>query len=77
MFFLYGSHFQRHVIYLPQGNPVGETPADAKGLTAVVVNAILEHSANELVKDGWKVRPIGGNWVLGTRKMAPGTACNA
>jgi hypothetical protein len=73
MFLLYGPHFQRHVIYLPHGNPV--TPADGKGLTKVVVNDGLANSANELVKDGWTVRPIGGMWVLGTRKAPSGTEC--
>ena len=72
-FLLYGSHFQRHVVYLPQGNPV--TRAVEKGLTRVVVNSILEHSADELVKDGWTVRPIGGMWLLGTRNARPGTEC--
>jgi hypothetical protein len=72
-YLLYGSHFQRHVVYLPQGNPV--TPAVEKGLTRVVVNSVLEHSADELVKDGWTVRPIGGMWLLGTRKARPGTEC--
>ena len=73
VYLLYGSHFQRHVVYLPQGNPA--TPADAKGLTDVVVNTILGPSADVLAKDGWTVRPIGGNWLLGTRKVPPGAAC--
>ena len=72
-YLLYGSRFQRHVVYLPQGAPA--LPAVTKGLTAVVVNADLAHSAGELVKDGWTVRPIGGNWLLGTRKARPGTEC--
>ena len=73
MYLLYGSHFQRHIIYLPHGNPV--TPADAKGLADVVVSTGLQHSADELVKDGWKVRPIGGMWLLGTRHVPAGTEC--
>jgi hypothetical protein len=72
IYYLYGSRFQRHIVYLPQGNPV--TPALAHGLTKVVVSSNLPESANQLVLDGWKVRPIGGNWLLGTRK-APGTTC--
>ena len=75
VYLLYGSHFQRHVVYLPQGNPM--TPAYEQGLTHVVATAELEHSANELVKAGWTVRPIGGKWVLGTRKgpPPPGSGC--
>lgn len=73
VYLLYGSHFQRHVVYLPQGNPV--TPAVEKGLAAVVVNSDLEHSADQLVQDGWSVRAIGGKWVLGTRKVPGGTGC--
>jgi hypothetical protein len=72
-YLLYGPHFQRHVVYLTQGAPA--LPAVAKGLTAVVVNSVLAHSADEFVKDGWRVRPIGGNWVLGTRRAQPGTEC--
>ncbi len=72
-YLLYGSHFQRHVVYLPHGNPV--TPAIEKGLTEVVVSTGLPDSANQLVLDGWKVRPIGGVWLLGTRKAPPGTEC--
>jgi hypothetical protein len=49
-FLLYGPGFQRHVVYLEQGAPA--LPAVAKGLTAVVVNSVLAHSAEELVKDG-------------------------
>jgi hypothetical protein len=75
LFLLYGSHLQRHVIYLPHGNPV--TPADGKGLAKVVVTDALPNSANELVKDGWKIRPIGGMWLLGTRKVQPSEACTA
>jgi hypothetical protein len=73
VYFLYGERFQRHVVYLPQGNPA--TPAYEKRLTAVVVNTILGHSADELVKGGWTVRPLGGLWLLGTRTLPPGTAC--
>ena len=73
VYLLYGSHFQRHVVYLPQGNPA--MPANAKGLSDVVVNAILEPSADVFAQDGWRVRPIGGNWLLATRKVPPGTAC--
>ena len=72
-YLLYGSHFQRHVVYLPRGNPV--TPADEKGLTEVVVNAALADSANQLVLDGWNVQPIGGPWLLGTRTMTSGGKC--
>ena len=72
-YLLYGPHFQRHVVYLPQGNPV--TPAIEQGLTAVVVSSSLPDSANQLVLDGWKVRPIGGTWLLGTRKASPGSEC--
>ncbi len=73
-YFLYGSHFQRHVIYLPLGNPV--TPAVELGLSKVVVNSDLEHSANEFVKDGWMLRPIGGKWLLAARQVPPGTECS-
>jgi Glycosyltransferase family 87 len=72
-YLLYGPRFQHHVVYLPQGNPV--TPALDKGLTDVVVSTGLPHSANQLVLDGWKVRPIGGVWLLGTRKAAPRAEC--
>ena len=75
-FYLYGTRFQRHIIYLPQGNPV--TPALAHGLTKVVVNAALPYDANQLKLDGWKVRPMGGDWLLGTRKPSPGsTPCKS
>ena len=73
VYLLYGTHFQRHVVYLPHGNP--DTPAYDKRLTAVVVNSVLGHSADELVKGGWTVRPIGGLWLLSTRTFPPGTAC--
>ena len=72
-FYLYGSHFQRHIVYLPQGNPI--TPADAAGLTKAVVSSALPESVNQFVLDGWKVRPIGGGWVLATRALPPGTEC--
>ncbi|HEX4519432.1 MAG TPA: glycosyltransferase 87 family protein [Gaiellaceae bacterium] len=72
-YYLYGSHLQRHVIFLPEGNPV--TPAKDDGLTAVVVSTDFAHSSGQFVLDGWKVRPIGGVWLLATRKVPPGTAC--
>ena len=45
------------------------------GTKAPFSGADLEHSANELVKAGWTVRPIGGKWVLGTRKAPPAFPC--
>ena len=72
-YLLYGTRLQRHIVYLPFGNPVGA--ANATGLNKVVVNSQFAYSANQFVADGWKVRPIGGAWVLATRKAAPGITC--
>jgi hypothetical protein len=77
IYLLYGLHFQRHVIYLPLDDP--EPSADRAELTDVVVNADLEPRASALIvdglSDGWQVRPIGGHWLLATRKLPLGTAC--
>jgi hypothetical protein len=75
VYLLYGSHFQRHVIYLPPNDPAPE--AYAAGLTDVVVNSDLGPVADPLAANGWKVRPIGGHWLLATRTVPPGTACRA
>jgi hypothetical protein len=72
VYLLYGSHFQRHVVYLSQSDP--EPQAFGTGLTAVVVNSQLP-VAGQLAAAGWKERPIGGYWLLATRTVRPGTAC--
>ena len=74
-YYLYGSRFQRQIIYLKQGNPVSQAQADR--LNKVVVSESLPYEVNQLVSDGWKIRPLGGGWDLATRRLAPGAACNA
>ena len=74
VYYLYGSHFQRHVIYLPQDNVKPEVYR--MGLSDVVVNAdidpgFLHQLVSQLSGDGWKVRPIGGSWLLIATTVPP------
>jgi hypothetical protein len=70
-YYLYGSHLQRHIIYLEYGNPV--TQASNTGLAKVLVTTSMAYDVNQFQLDGWKIRPIGGGWDLATRKIPRGS----
>lgn len=77
VYLLYGSHFQRHVVYLSPDNAKQQIYAD--GLSDAVINSELQPQANMLVAqleaDGWKARSIGGQWILATTNTPP--ACSS
>jgi hypothetical protein len=71
-YFLYGSHLQRHVIYLPQEN--AQPVVYAKGLSHVVVNtdinpAFVHQITSGLAAAKWTVRSIGGSWLYASTKL--------
>jgi hypothetical protein len=71
-YFLYGSHLQRHVIYLPQEN--AQPVVYAKGLSHVVVNtdinpAFVHQITSGLTAAKWTVRSIGGSWLYASTKL--------
>jgi Dolichyl-phosphate-mannose-protein mannosyltransferase len=72
-YYLYGSHLQRHVVYLPQDTAA---PAVSLGLDRVVVNSDLPDSVSAFQQSGWTLTAIGGKWLLATRKAPPpGSGC--
>lgn len=72
IYFLYGSHFQRHVIYLPQEDV--QPVVYAKGLSHLVVNtdinpAFVHEITSGLTAARWTVRAIGGSWLYASTKV--------
>ena len=74
-YLLYGPHLEHHVVFLPSEDPV--TPALASDLSVVVLNTAFEPSVEAFQQAGWKIQPLGGEWVLATRPSENGGACSS
>jgi hypothetical protein len=73
-YLLYGPHLGRRVDYLPaDGDPV--SAALRRGLFYVVVNSQQETAAAQaFAAAGWRVEPLGKEWVLATDAHGGGSA---
>jgi hypothetical protein len=73
-YLLYGPRFGHHVVYLPPVDTVVQ--ANAHDLSYVVLSTSLDYRAPQnFVGADWRVRRLGGYWLLASRPGADGGGC--